>query len=234
MGKQYVTGDGDTYAVTRIVYKKEQSSEQKAIYRSELSQLAEQLKLLGLWIKDIRGDGNCLFRAVSDQFFGHDKNHKSYRQKTIEYIAAHRDRFEPFVEDDETFDSYVHRMSYPGVWAGNMELQALSLVTGYNIVIHQVNAPRWEIVNHQEPDAKFIHLAYHSAQHYSSVRSLLDNGKGPALPIDRNLHPLSEEELEERFHLRVKNPTVVNSGGPSRPNVFRRIVNKFSRHHIVG
>lgn len=46
--------------------------------------------------------------------------------------------FEPFIEDDVSFDEYCQSMEKDGTWAGNMELQAASLVTQTNICIHRV------------------------------------------------------------------------------------------------
>lgn len=46
--------------------------------------------------------------------------------------------FEPFIEDDVSFDEYCQSMEKDGTWAGNMELQAASLVTRTNICIHRV------------------------------------------------------------------------------------------------
>lgn len=46
--------------------------------------------------------------------------------------------FEPFIEDDASFEEYCKSMKEDGTWAGNMELQAASLVTRSNICIHRV------------------------------------------------------------------------------------------------
>lgn len=46
--------------------------------------------------------------------------------------------FEPFIEDDVPFEDYCKTMDDDGTWAGNMELQAASLVTRTNICIHRV------------------------------------------------------------------------------------------------
>jgi len=35
--------------------------------RNELTKLQQQLTPIGLMIRDVKGDGNCLFRAVADQ-----------------------------------------------------------------------------------------------------------------------------------------------------------------------
>jgi OTU domain-containing protein 3 len=55
-------------------------------------------------------------------------------------MQEHREEFEPFVEDEVPFEEYCSTMREDGTWAGNMELQATSLVTGCNICIHQVQS----------------------------------------------------------------------------------------------
>jgi OTU domain-containing protein 3 len=55
-------------------------------------------------------------------------------------MQEHREEFEPFVEDEVPFNEYCSAMREDGTWAGHMELQATSLVTGCNICIHQVKA----------------------------------------------------------------------------------------------
>lgn len=49
------------------------------------------------------------------------------------------------MEDDEPFDEYCKRMRRDGTWAGNMEVQALSVLRKVNVCIHQANQPLWLI-----------------------------------------------------------------------------------------
>jgi hypothetical protein len=44
-------------------------------------------------------------------------------------------------------------------WGGNLELQAISLEFEVNIVVHQLDQPRWEISNHDDPKTQGIHLS---------------------------------------------------------------------------
>ncbi|KAK4410033.1 OVARIAN TUMOR DOMAIN-containing deubiquitinating enzyme 7 [Sesamum angolense] len=46
--------------------------------------------------------------------------------------------FEPFVEDEVPFDEYCRSMGEDGTWAGNMELQAASLVTRILIMMESI------------------------------------------------------------------------------------------------
>lgn len=54
------------------------------------------------------------------------------------FLQKNREMFEPFIEDDVPFEDYCKTMDDDGTWAGNMELQAASLVTRSNICIHRV------------------------------------------------------------------------------------------------
>lgn len=49
---------------------------------------------------------NCLFRALGDQLEGHGRNHLKHRHDTVVYVRNHRQDFEPFVEDDLSFDKH--------------------------------------------------------------------------------------------------------------------------------
>jgi hypothetical protein len=53
---------------------------------------------------------------------------------------------------------------------------------GVNVVVHQFGAPSFELRNHSAT-VRAIHLSYHDGEHYCSVRSEADDGRGVALPI---------------------------------------------------
>ena len=82
-----------------------------------------QLKKIGFEIIDVPGDGNCLFRSISDQMGEGTNNHSSYRKQVVEYIRENRFDFEPFL-DNETFEDFLKRISKDKEWGGNLELAA--------------------------------------------------------------------------------------------------------------
>lgn len=138
----------------------------------DLTRFQRQLRPQRLYVRDVAGDGNCLFRALSDQLHDSADGHAAAREAVVRFIAEHRADFEPFVEDDEPFDRYVARMRRGGTWGGHLELQAASLCYRANIFVHQLGLPRWDIVNFAEPGARVLQLSYHDGMHWSSVRSL--------------------------------------------------------------
>ncbi len=60
------------------------------------------------------GDGNCLFRALSDQLYGTPNYHFGLRTEICDWIDEHKERYEPFVEDDRGIDVHLRNMRQLG------------------------------------------------------------------------------------------------------------------------
>jgi len=134
---------------------------------------------VGLTIKYMDGDGNCLFRSVADQLTGNaDGMHMDVRRKVMDYIAAHKDHFSLFIEDDEPFDDYVERMRETREWGGDKELYAASQLFAVNVVVHQADAARPRYVLQCDRARRDIHVSYHGECHYNSVRGIADAADG--------------------------------------------------------
>lgn len=63
--------------------------------------LTNQLRSLGLYAANTLGDGNCLFRALSDQYYGSPSRHVEVRRDVCNWIERHQERYEGFVDEDE-------------------------------------------------------------------------------------------------------------------------------------
>lgn len=162
--------------------------------------LRSQLRDLGLRIEVMAADGNCFFRALSDQRWGDDSHHEALRRDVISYMRANRTDFEPFIEDDEKWDTYIARMAEDGTWAGNLELQAASVVCFANLCVHQAEQPRWEIINYAYAKDRYFHVAYQDGDHYNSVR-LLSEDRFDRYDSDQQQPggPISLSKLESGF-----------------------------------
>ncbi|KAJ4714837.1 OTU domain-containing protein 3 [Melia azedarach] len=162
---------------------KKQPQAKKNGKQTDMVRFRAHLDSLGLKIIEITADGNCFFRALADQLEGNEEHHQKYRSMVVQYIEKNRETFEPFIEDDVPFNEYCQSMEEDGMWAGNMELQAASLVTHCNICIHRYMSPRWYIRNFNDQEARMVHLSYHDGEHYNSLRLKEDPCNGPALPV---------------------------------------------------
>ena len=159
--------------------KKYMSKKERNAYRKKKNrrkdeideEFVKDLEKLGYFIREVGGDGNCLFRSVSDQMDNTEKNHKLYREICIDYMQKNQDEFAPFIEDDETYDKYLERMGEDGEWGGNLEIYALSKALNANFYIYIHKHPMY-IVNNFEKPKKNILMTYHEGKHYNSLRKL--------------------------------------------------------------
>ncbi|NXU81546.1 OTUD3 protein, partial [Oreotrochilus melanogaster] len=159
--------------------------------------LVRQLRALGLKLREVPGDGNCLFRALGDQLEGHSRNHLRHRQETVDYMIKQREDFEPFVEDDVPFEKHVANLSKPGTFAGNDAIVAFARNNQINVVIHQLNAPLWQIQGTDKNKGRELHIAYRYGEHYDSVRRINDDSEAPAyLQMERLCKNDSNKEEE--------------------------------------
>nr|XP_045006234.1 OTU domain-containing protein 3 isoform X2 [Jaculus jaculus] len=169
----------------------------------EFVSFANQLQALGLKLREVPGDGNCLFRALGDQLEGHSRNHLRHRQETVDYMIRQREDFEPFVEDDIPFEKHVASLAKPGTFAGNDAIVAFARNHQLNVVIHQLNAPLWQIRGTDKSTVRELHIAYRYGEHYDSVRRINDNSEAPA-HLQTDFQMLHQEESNKKEKTKTK------------------------------
>ncbi|KAJ3323423.1 OTU domain-containing protein 3 [Blyttiomyces sp. JEL0837] len=172
--------------------------------------LNEQLRALGLKLKDMTGDGRFAQttfnashieylhqRSLSDQLEGTPSHHPQIRQKVCKHMQENPDLYQPFMID-ESLDQHISRMKKEGTYGGNEEVVAFARAYNIDIAIHQAGSPVWIVRGldsdwdggggsngeQQQQQRKLIHIVYHSWEHYSSVRNIDDNG-GSGPPVIR-------------------------------------------------
>uniref|UniRef100_K3WW02 OTU domain-containing protein n=1 Tax=Globisporangium ultimum (strain ATCC 200006 / CBS 805.95 / DAOM BR144) TaxID=431595 RepID=K3WW02_GLOUD len=92
-------------------------------------------------IKHTVADGNCLFRAISDQLYGHEMFHGDIRRRIVDFMQREGALFQPFLATTEataeTIEQYCRRMKREGEWGGNPELYAAAKLFNIHIIVHQ-------------------------------------------------------------------------------------------------
>ncbi|KPP58657.1 OTU domain-containing protein 3-like [Scleropages formosus] len=185
----------DERAARRALAKDKRNRLQGEDEGDEFISFTNQLQALGLRLREVPGDGNCLFRALGDQLEGHSRGHLRLRQETVQYMRTHRQDFEPFVEDDVPFVQHLSNLSQPGTFAGNDAIVAFARCHQLRVVIHQLNMPLWEINGSEKPTCRELHIAYRYGDHYDSIRRIGDNSESPAqLRIENLNRPRSQGE----------------------------------------
>lgn len=93
-----------------------------------------KLKKDGFRIKKILHDGNCLFTAI-ERLTGL----KRLRASAVDYMRDNPQLFANFIDDSDTLESYINRMSLDRSWAGDMEILALANFLDVNIYVYNID-----------------------------------------------------------------------------------------------
>lgn len=185
-------------------------------------------------IKDVYGDGNCLFRAVADQLMingcpGHTE--ASLREMAIKHLENYSSKYGVQVSSfvsGETWKHYFQRMKKSGEWSDHILFQALADVYLLHISIYtfkHIRAKRIDIATEQPSSVttKFhIDLGHIGESHYFSLRPLQWVAEIPyKAQIFRTLVTNTDKSSEARTQL--------------LENKFVSVVKKhFSEYHFVN
>ena len=88
------------------------------------SNLLKQLRERNLKLVNVRGDGNCFFRAIAHQMYGGESQHQKVREEAVQEVIKNSNRHRNFVAG--SFDKYVSNLSTDREWADNAAIQATS------------------------------------------------------------------------------------------------------------
>ena len=166
--------------INKIEEKK--SSKKKASKKTDIDELEEKFqKKLELYNYDLHivsGDGNCLFRSISDQIYGTDKHNLIIREKCMDYIEKNSIFYSQYIEGGEKqMPEYIKRKRKSGVWGDNMEIQALSEIYKRPIEIYiNPDKPITSFSNVSHDKKRFpIKISYHGNKHYNSIVPSINN-----------------------------------------------------------
>ncbi|XP_048336659.2 OVARIAN TUMOR DOMAIN-containing deubiquitinating enzyme 12 [Ziziphus jujuba] len=147
--------------------------------------LIQRLNLYGLREVKVSGDGNCQFRALSDQMYKSPEYHKHVRKEIVKQLKDSRSLYEGYVP--MKYKRYYKRMAKSGEWGDHVTLQAaadkfaakICLLTSFRDtcfieIMPQYRAPRCE-----------LWLSFWSEVHYNSLYEIQ---VAPIQPKPRKKH----------------------------------------------
>lgn len=169
----------------------------------------ERLAARGLQIREMKKDGNCLFRCISDRVYGDAEMHDVARQLCMDHMEKERDHFSQYVTQD--FEAYLRRKRRDGTFGNHIEMQALSEIYSRPIEVYaqsdqpintfQSHAPEplqppqrqseppqspqpQSAANASSPPLPPLRLSYHGRNHYNVIfdPAQPDVGVGLGLP----------------------------------------------------
>lgn len=140
--------------------------------------LHDRLKLYDLSELKVDGDGNCQFRAFSDQLYRTPAHHKSVREDVVHQLRSHSELYEGYVP--MAYSEYVQKMAKSGSWGDHVTLQAAADFYGVRICLLTSFKDTCfvQILPRQKKSGRVIFLSFWAEVHYNSV---YPEGDGPFL-----------------------------------------------------
>lgn len=131
--------------------------------------LLDRLTLYDLRELKIPGDGNCQFRALSDQFYRTPEHHEFVRQQVVEQLKSEPELYEGYVP--MAYDEYLKKISERGEWGDHVTLQAAADCYGVKIcvVTSFKDTCFIEILPKVQRSKRVIFLSFWAEVHYNSI-----------------------------------------------------------------
>jgi OTU domain-containing protein 3 len=170
-------------------------------------------------------------RALSDQMDGTPGHHSHHRTLVCDHLSQNSELYQHFLDESEgSFESYVHRMRKEGVYGGNMEIVAFARLHNVDIAVHQPGSPVYTIrggMDGKETNRPLLHVAYHSWEHYSSIRNLNGPLTGPPdIQVQEKKAEMSQEPTKMELSImkttgcnnleRIRDLMSQHQGNPNR------------------
>lgn len=131
--------------------------------------LSQRLQVYGLYEVKVSGDGNCQFRALSDQLYRSPEYHKHVRKEVVKQLKDCRALYEGYVP--MKYKHYYKKISKSGEWGDHVTLQAaadkfaakICLLTSFRDTCFI------EITPQHETPTRELWLSFWSEVHYNSL-----------------------------------------------------------------
>ncbi|KAJ1694655.1 hypothetical protein LUZ63_011353 [Rhynchospora breviuscula] len=131
--------------------------------------LTERLQLYDVVERKVEGDGNCQFRALSDQFYRSPEHHQFVREQVVSQLKSNREMYEGYVP--MPYNDYLEKLSRNGEWGDHVTLQAAA--DSYGVKIFVITSFKdtcyIEILPKVERSKRVIFLSFWAEVHYNSI-----------------------------------------------------------------
>ncbi|XP_076895261.1 OVARIAN TUMOR DOMAIN-containing deubiquitinating enzyme 12-like [Bidens hawaiensis] len=137
---------------------------------SDHQRLLDRLQMYNLIESKVQGDGNCQFRALSDQFYRSPEHHKFVRRQVVNQLKSHPEMYEGYVP--MAYSDYLKRISKSGEWGDHVTLQAAADSYGVKIFVLTSFKDTCSIEilpKVQKSKRTVIFLSFWAEVHYNSI-----------------------------------------------------------------
>ncbi|GAQ89268.1 cysteine protease family protein [Klebsormidium nitens] len=132
--------------------------------------LVDRLKAYGLAERHVAGDGNCQFRALSDQLYHTPDKHEHVRKAVYKQLKYHPQFYEAYVSDED-YKHYFKRLATDGEWGDHITLQAAADRYGLKISLLTTFKDNGfiQIEPRETKSQRVLYLSFWADVHYNSI-----------------------------------------------------------------
>ncbi|XP_059626812.1 OVARIAN TUMOR DOMAIN-containing deubiquitinating enzyme 12-like [Cornus florida] len=131
--------------------------------------LLDRLQVYQLIEFKVLGDGNCQFRALSDQIYRSPEHHEFVRQQVVNQLKSSPEIYEGYVP--MAYGDYLKKMSKCGEWGDHVTLQAAA--DSYGVKMFVLTSFKdtcyIEILPSVQRSKRVIFLSFWAEVHYNSI-----------------------------------------------------------------
>ncbi|KAA6382226.1 MAG: hypothetical protein EZS28_022245, partial [Streblomastix strix] len=151
----------------------------KSSINNDLANLNDELQEQGMYVRNNRGEGNCMFYAINDQLGGIYHDIHQLRTDIVQYLRLNAERYQQFFDEEESLEQYANRMSNDGEWGDGRLFGAITDFFECQIELHM---PGEAIFTEGQICSRIIRLGYVGRSHYTIFQ------EGYILPILTDIH----------------------------------------------
>ncbi|GLI64673.1 hypothetical protein VaNZ11_008025 [Volvox africanus] len=139
------------------------------VVSADRQRLLATLRQYDLLEREVAGDGNCQFRALSDQLYGTPEYHASVRQAVVNTLRDRASSYSCYVPGE--YGQYCTSMAKSGTWGDHVTLQASADYFGLRIMV-VTSFPESPVI-YVDPAAtrspRTLYLSFWAEVHYNSL-----------------------------------------------------------------
>lgn len=149
------------------------SREESIVAGKEL--LRERCLFLGMKQHEMEDDGNCQFRALSQELYGSQRHHDIVRAQVVSYLQKNEAEYKAFFDDAE-WAHYLENIGQLKTWGDELSLRAAAEAFAIKVHVITSTEENW-LLEYAPADssvivAREVFLTYVAPIHYNTIEPL--------------------------------------------------------------
>ena len=159
--------------------------------------------------KDVEGDGNCGYKAITNQLLGNEEYHNIIRTDVYNYLKLNLEQFTELIYnvnvEQVNGKKYIEKVNNPGFCMSDLEIWEINKIYVVNLYLFEERKGYINLLsnlgNIYGNSKIFINICFVGNNHYNELYEPKDNNNS-------NNNKLNNTKLDEKFWKNLKNKTM--------------------------